>query len=137
MRFHIFLVFLAALIAVMSTTAISSDEGGKTAKKDEASVVKVSVSTRQTITAIHPGSSPKQKDKSEAWWMTFSGLVLLLISVGAFFIPKAFMYGRRSWFWRDLIGEKATAIMIRVVSCIVGVAGALVILAGIFISMDR
>lgn len=130
-------VLCAVLLSVPPANAESLNEAGTDENNPLTPVVKVDGGVRQTITAVHPGPSPKQTEKSEAWWMTFSGLVLLLISVGAFFVPKAFMYGRRSWFWRDLIGENATAIMIRIISCIVGVAGALIMLAGIFIFMDR
>ncbi|MDB4304281.1 sel1 repeat family protein [Desulfosarcina sp.] len=108
---------------------------GTVVNKPAAPVVKVNGGVRQTITAVHPEPSPVQEKTSEAWWITFSGLGILLIAVGAFFSPKAFMYGRRSWFWRELIGEQATAIMIRVISFPVGAVGILLMIAGVIIIM--
>lgn len=114
-----------------------SDPGQERAPDEHTtSVVTVTGGVRGTITAVHSGSPPKESGTSEGWWMAVSGLALMLISAAAFFSPKVFMYGRRSWFWRELIGEKATAIMIRVVSFIVGAAGALVTLGGIFIILE-
>ena len=63
--------------------------------------------------------------------MSSSGLVMLLMSVWAYFSPKVFMYGRRSWFWRELLGENATATMIRIISFPVGIAGIIIMIAGI------
>ena len=101
------------------------------------SAVKVRGGVRQTITAVRNEPAPVQEESSEAWWMVFSGLGILLISVLAFFVPKAFMYGRRSWFWRELFGESVTAVMIRVISLIVGAAGILVMLAGIITLLEN
>jgi len=137
MRFIcILVVFLAALKAGPPASADSSDEAGKIVNKPAAHVAKVSGGARQTITAVHPGPSPKQTEKSEAWWMTFLGLALLLTSAGAFFSPKVFMYGRRSGFWRELIGEQSTATMVRVISFTIGVAGTLIMLWGIFTILE-
>jgi len=132
----ILVVFLAALKADPLTSADSSDEAGKDVNKPAAHVAKVSGGVRRTITAVHPGPSPKETEKCEAWWMTFLGLALLLTSAGALFCPKPFMYGRRSGFWRELIGEQSTATMVRAISFTIGVAGTLIMLGGIFTILD-
>jgi TPR repeat protein len=107
--------------------------------KPASSVDAVSGGVRQTITAVHTGSKPVQEannvendgsdiSKSEAWAMTLTGIGLQLVAILAFIFPKAFMYGRRSWFWRELLGERRTAAMIRVISIIVGLLGILLAL---------
>ena len=101
------------------------------------SAVKVRGGARQTITAVKDESSEVKEERSEAWQMVFSGLGILLISVLAFFVPKAFMYGRRSWFWRGLFGEPVTAVMIRVISFVVGAAGILIMLGGILLLFEN
>ena len=126
-------VFLAVLIAVVPATTVSLEDSKTVVNKP---VVEVSDGVRQTITAVHPEPSPMQEETSEAWWMSSSGLVILLMSVWAYFSPKVFMYGRRSWFWRELLGEKATATMIRVISFPVGIAGIIIMIAGIITLLE-
>jgi hypothetical protein len=132
---YVLMAFFAMLIAVPPANADSLEETGTVVKKSAEPGVRVSGGVRQTITAVYPGPSPKQEKTSEAWLMTFLGLLCLLMTVWAFFSPKAFMFGRRSWFWRELIGEKATAILIRIISFCVGVTGLFLMLAGIITLM--
>ncbi|MGD8264750.1 MAG: hypothetical protein PVJ22_20485 [Desulfobacterales bacterium] len=129
-------VFLAVLIAVAPATAVSLEDAKTVVNKPAEPVVEVSGGVRQTITAVHPEPSPMQEETSEAWWMSSSGLVILLMSVWAYFSPKVFMYGRRSWFWRELLGEKATATMIRIISFPVGIAGIIIMITGIITLLE-
>jgi TPR repeat protein len=114
--------------------------------KPVSSVVKVSGGVRQTVSAVDTGPPPVEAvqnveqsreaeedlSRTEYWAMAIAGLVMLLIAPLAFFFPEAFMYGRRSFFWRELLGEQATAVMIRVISIIIGVIGILFMFTGIY-----
>lgn len=110
------------------------------------SVAKVSGEAGQTVTAVHTASSPViaaqnvkgssetegDLSRTEYWAMAITGLAILLTAPLAFFSPKLFMYGRRSFFWRELLGERRTAVMIRVISIIVGLLGILLMFTGIY-----
>jgi hypothetical protein len=118
---------------------------GTVINKSDESAVKAEGATRQTLTAVR-GKSPadikvqaksaeqaEQKAPPEAWVMIISGLAVMFFAFIAFRFPELFMDGRRSFFWKDLIGERATAIMIRVISTLVGIAGILVTILGVII----